>query len=180
MENTEATSKLIKQSERTLFNPRTRIGRGTRLSRRHLDRPQRFWRSFRAVPASGEIEVTSSAPAAPDRGTIAATSALRVPDPNAGRSAVMTASSDFYRHERFPALGADRQYAPPRICRRTSWVFAVGRCRCASSDRTRCTAAGLTCYRAARRNRYRYRSNARPRRRCRRSAGSGYQSTSCH
>lgn len=177
-ENTEAIQ--INKAKRTnLFNPRTRTGRGTRLCRRHLDRPYPWRSSVAVAPAFGRIEVTLSALFAPDRGTIAATmSAPRDPDPY-GTNAERTASPGFCRHERFLAPDAGHLYALPRICRHVSQVFAVGRCRCASSDRTRYTAAGSICCQAARRSRCRYRSNARPRR-SRKGAGLSYRSTSCH
>ena len=177
-ENTEAIQ--INKAKRTnLFNPRTRTGRGTRLCRRHLDRPYP-WRSIHVAvaPVSGRIEVTLSAPLAPDHGTIAATSASRDPDPY-DTSVERTASPGFCRHERFLVPGADHLYVLPRICRHVSQVFAVDRCRCAFSDRTRYTAADSICCRVARRNRCRYHSNARLHR-SRKDAGLSYRSTSCH
>lgn len=121
-------------------------------------------------------------PVAPTRDAIGATKSAgpRDPDLTVGgtMSAGRSASPGFCRHERFLAPDADHPYAPPRICRRTSQMFAVGRCRYASSDRTRCTVADSTCYRVASRSRYRYRSDAPPRR-CRTGAGSSYRSTLC-
>lgn len=178
--NTKAIE--INKAKRTnLFNPRTRTGRGTRLCRHHLDRPY-LWRSIRVVaaPASGRIEVMLPAPVAPNRDAIGATTSgprdLDLTD--GGRSAGKSASPGFCRHERFLAPDADRPYAPPHIYRRASQVFAVGRCRDASCDRTRCTAADWTYYRVVRHSHCRYRSNVPPRR-SQTGAGSSYRSTLC-